>query len=285
MKSLTVSLRPNIVIYYTLQYKMLCRSLALLLVGQFAFTSAEDSAVAMSIPGVVKTCKIPKTFALTFDDGPYTWNQQIAKLLKDNNAVGTFFINGYNWDCIYDENLSAQLKKTFDMGHMIASHTWSHPDITKISDKELHKQLDLIEKAMIAITGYKPKFFRPPYGNINKRNVDLLHKRGYIIVSWDIDSGDALEVPIDKILARYDKWAKTCPLPHISLNHETHETTATKTIPHAVKILRKAGYKLVSVAECLGLGTSRKDWYTYVGKPKKRDASWTCEGTPEPGKS
>lgn len=261
---------------------MLSHLLPLLLIGQFAFTLADDSAVAMSIPGVIKTCTVPKTFALTFDDGPYTWNHLLAKLLKDNNATGTFFINGYNWGCIYDENLSSQLKQTFDMGHLIASHTWSHPDITKITDKQLHRQLDLIEHAMIAITGYKPKLFRPPFGYITERNVDLLHKRGYTIISWDVDSGDALHVPVEKIMARYDNWAKTCPKPHITLNHETHDTTVTKTIPHAIKVLKHAGYKLVSVAECLGLGTKRSDWYTYVGKPKKRDASWTCNGTPAP---
>ncbi|KAH9823786.1 family 4 carbohydrate esterase [Melampsora americana] len=263
---------------------MFCRLLAFLLISQFAFTyGQEGSAIAMSIPGVIKTCTVPKTFALTFDDGPYTWNSVLAKLLKDANSTGTFFINGNNWNCIYNGDLAAQLKRTFDQGHLIASHTWSHPDITKITDAQLHKQLDLIEMAMIAITGHKPRYFRPPYGYINKRNVDLLHKRGYQIISWDVDSGDALGVPVDHIKARYNQWAATSPTPHISLNHETHETTATQTTPHAIRVLRRAGYKLVSVAECLGLGTKRSDWYTYVGPPKKRDASWTCNGTPAPG--
>lgn len=65
---------------------------------------------------------------------------------------------------------------------------------------------------------------------------------------------------------------------HIALNHETKRDTAQTVIPAAVKELKKKGYKLVFVSECLGI-----EPYQAVGKPKKRDSTWTCTGLPAPG--
>lgn len=93
------------------------------------------------------------------------------------------------------------------------------------------------------------------------------------------------------MIASYDALSKTYPKPHMSLSHgkslppfrprwlaktvptEVKTLTANQVMPVVVPKLLKAGYKLVTVAECLGLAP-----YQVVGKPSARDATWTCAG-------
>lgn len=233
-------------------------------------------------PGI-KRCTVPKTFALTYDDGPYLYQNVISDYLTSQNSRGTFFVNGYNWGCIYDPVNVARLKRTFAQGHMIASHSWSHPDITNLNEAELNLQLDLIETALKKILGVVPMYFRAPYGKITNANTKVLKKRGYKIIYWSFDAGDALGEPASYSKALYDTAARNFPLQQIATNHETSSSTASQVTPHAVAVLKKAGFRLVTVAECLGFGTGPHAYYRWVGKPSQRDSSWTCAGTPRPG--
>ncbi|OAV95794.1 hypothetical protein PTTG_08287 [Puccinia triticina 1-1 BBBD Race 1] len=229
------------------------------------------------------TCSNPGTLALTFDDGPYLYQNEISDYLYDRDIKGTFLVNGYNYDCIYDEEVVEHLRHTFAQGHLIGSHTWSHANISTLSAHELHEQLDLLERALKRILGIKPKFFRAPYGDHTEENLTILRQRGYVVVDWSSDSGDSVGASAEESNAMYSQLAEKYPAPQIALNHETYEDTARKVTPHAVTVLQKAGYKLMHVSECLGMGKRLEDIYQWVGKPSKRDSSWTCEGTPKPG--
>lgn len=110
-------------------------------------------------------------------------------------------------------------------------------------------------------------------GSINDRNMKILTDRGYRVITWSFDSGDASGVAPSSSGQAYDDLAKKYPAPQIALNHETHETSVTDVVHHAVEVLTKAGYQLVSVSECLGLGSSSNDYYQSVGSPEPRDVS------------
>ncbi|KAH9821215.1 family 4 carbohydrate esterase [Melampsora americana] len=232
---------------------------------------------------VITTCKNPKTFAMTFDDGPFIYENKISDYLHNKSIRGTFFINGNNYDCIYNQQIVDQLIHTFKQGHLIGSHTWSHPNITLLTPSQLNQQLELIEIAMKKILGVKPRYFRPPYGDITDENLKVLKTRGYTVVNWNFDSGDSLGVSATESKNRYDQTARLFPRPQISLNHETIQSTAEIVTPYAVTVLKKAGYRLVDIAECLGLPSTPQQFYQSVGKPEKRDSSWTCDGSPVPG--
>ncbi|KAH9814638.1 family 4 carbohydrate esterase [Melampsora americana] len=220
-----------------------------------------------------QTCNKPGLVALTFDDGPWIYENTISDFLKARNILGTFFINGDNYDCIYNQSIVNQLKHTFQQGHLIGSHTWSHPDITKLKDAELKVELDRMETALKRILGVVPRYFRAPYGNVDDRTLDILAKRGYKVINWTFDSGDAVGEPPEKSIKGYDELSKSFPSPQIALNHETYDTTANQVVPYAVDVLQKAGYKLVSMSECLGYKNTPEDFYQYVGEPQERDVS------------
>ncbi|KAH9811548.1 family 4 carbohydrate esterase [Melampsora americana] len=254
--------------------------LVLIIISLLPIVQAQESNTTECRDGaadIITTCIHPKTFAMTFDDGPYIYQNNISDYLTKNNIRGTFFINGDNFECIYNQTIVDQLIHTFKQGHLIGSHSWSHPNITLLTAAQFNQQLDLVEIAMKKILGVKPRFFRPPYGDVNEENLQILKRRGYKVVNWNFDIGDATGSTANESKISYDQTARLFPLPQIALTHETVQSTAEDVTPYAVPLLKNAGYRLVDVAECLGYQSTPNDFYQWVGEPEKRDSSWTCE--------
>lgn len=61
----------------------------------------------------------------------------------------------------------------------MASHTWTHTDITTLSAKDLNSELDKVETAFRKILGVKPRYFRPPFGAYDDKSLEVLSERGY----------------------------------------------------------------------------------------------------------
>ena len=80
---------------------------------------------------VIENCVIPNAVAITFDDGPYKYTSEIAQQFTRVGGRVTFFVNGLNYGCIYEQ--AEAVKAAFDAGHQIGSHTWSHPHLTALS--------------------------------------------------------------------------------------------------------------------------------------------------------
>ncbi|KAE8229217.1 hypothetical protein CF326_g5818, partial [Tilletia indica] len=81
---------------------------------------------------------------------------------------------------------------------------------------------------------------------------------------------------------------------HLVLNHEVKKGTADVVIPYALKHLKKIGQPSLGLDRCL---KGRPSPYKAVGKKGTRDAvlienaimdpfrTWTCAGTPAPGRA
>ncbi|KAH6913488.1 chitin deacetylase [Coprinopsis sp. MPI-PUGE-AT-0042] len=236
-------------------------------VGEIAKLLARQNARAAVYSG----CTVPNTVALTFDDGPYWWTQQVADTLDNAGAKGTFFINGNNWVCVYNSEISRQLKYAYDRGHQIASHTWAHQDLTTLNWDQIHNQMWLTEQAIERITGAAPAFMRPPYGNYNDLVLEASAVRGQSVVLWDMDSGDSVGVDVNGQRGRFDDLANRRPSTALTLQHEVQQSTVDNVLPYAIQRLQQAGYRLVTVAECLG-----QNPYQWVGAPATPDGSWGC---------
>lgn len=127
-----------------------------------------------------------------------------------------------------------------------------------------------MDQALQRILGVTPAFMRPPYGCYNDLVRQVAYERGQEMVTWDFDSGDSTGSTAVQSNAAYDALAKQHPSNVLALNHEVFgayllcqyfrhllilwiaEQTAHVVVPHAIKTLKAAGYKLVTVAECLG---------------------------------
>lgn len=86
---------------------------------------------------VITRCTGHKVAALTFDDGPSQYLKNVSDALTAVGGKGTFFFNGNNWVNIYGEAPASNVLYAYQKGHQIASHTWSHSDLTKLTHDQV----------------------------------------------------------------------------------------------------------------------------------------------------
>ncbi|KAM6490148.1 carbohydrate esterase family 4 protein [Amanita muscaria] len=260
-------------------------ALVLSLVSIVVSRPTENVKRDIPLANVYYHCTQPNMVALTFDDGPYTWAKNVSDTLTAAGAKGTFFYR----DCIYNSNEIANVQYVYSKGHQIASHTWSHPDMTSLTWDQINNEMWLIERehlishttVKLYLTNFKrlyhvslerPRLFSGPvpYGKYNNLVLQAAHVRGQDVVVWDFDSQDSTGASPAQQKQNYDNAIAQHPSNLLALNHEVHGKT--ETIPYAIQKLQAAGYRLVTVAECLG-----KNPYQSVGSPAPYDPStWHC---------
>lgn len=125
---------------------------------------------------------------MTFDDGPLPdLTDYILDVLKDYQAKATFFCVGENITK-YPE----QAKKLLDGGHIIGNHTFNHLKGWRVSTDLYLENIDKFRSYFHQILGkdhYK-LLFRPPHGQLKRRQIEMLKKEGYEIIMWDLLSYD-----------------------------------------------------------------------------------------------
>ncbi|KAK1224837.1 hypothetical protein PQX77_012253 [Marasmius sp. AFHP31] len=216
------------------------------------------------LAAVYTSCSQPNTLALTFDDGPYDYIYDIANRINDAGGKATFFFNGNNWRCIYDK--ADAIRYVYSQGHQLASHTWSHSHLTQLSWDQIHDEMWRVEQALQRIAGVTPAFMRPPYGEYNDQVRQVAAARGQSLVNWDFDSGDSADPrPSDgQLRSNYGHllW-DIRPNNVLALNHEFNYDTVYNVMWQVVEWANQLGYRMVTVAECLG-----QQPYQNVGQPE-----------------
>ncbi|KAI8369455.1 uncharacterized protein BYT42DRAFT_584541 [Radiomyces spectabilis] len=205
------------------------------------------------VRGSVQYCK-PGQVALTYDDGPYQYTSALVDLLDKHQIRATFFINSRNfWEL--SDNIEAQnaVAKAFKSGHQIASHTYSHAHLTQISEQEVETEMLALDRQIIDITGKRPAFMRPPYGEYNDRTVDQLNNMGYTVVMWNMDTKDYETHDLKQEMDHVHRALNDNSGGYISLAHDVFEQTSTELTEQMIKELGAKGFKFVTVAECFGL--------------------------------
>jgi len=105
----------------------------------------------------IYVCNNPGTVAITYDDGPYIYTESVMQQFEARGGHATFFITGNNiGKGAIDENWAGVIQKMYENGHQVASHTWSHQDLSKISKEEVYDQMVKNEMALRNILGKFP---------------------------------------------------------------------------------------------------------------------------------
>jgi peptidoglycan-N-acetylglucosamine deacetylase len=203
-----------------------------------------------------------KEVVLTFDDGPDPeYTKKILEILKEHHVKATFFIIGK--DAIEHPDIVKQL---YQEGYEIGNHTFSHPNIYKISDQQLKLELNMNERIIQAITGHSSSLFRSPYGdNINMYDGDHtnpyvktkfhrlinISQMGYITVNYDVDSADWKLKDNNKIVQNVMEQVSNGDI--ILLHDGGGDRTATvQALPTIIDKLKKQGYSFVTVGNMMG---------------------------------
>jgi len=128
----------------------------------------------------------PEEIALTFDDGPNpSWTPQLLDVLARYNVRATFFLIGQ-----YAATQRALVRQTYEAGHLIGNHTWTHPNLFRTNRQDTHKELDDTNNELQQIIGARVRFFRPPYGLRRPATLTIARSLGLIPVTWNAIGND-----------------------------------------------------------------------------------------------
>jgi peptidoglycan-N-acetylglucosamine deacetylase len=172
-----------------------------------------------------------RTVWLTFDDGPHkSHTGKILGVLEQHKITATFFVVGKHCRLCPDV-----LEKVSAAGHRIANHTYSHPDLTKLSPAEVKAEIKQTE-TLIARYVKGPKLFRPPYGAHNSAIDRVIREMGYRLVFWNVDTVDWNKDYKPKKWVAHGVNQIRSRSSSVVLNHDIHRTTADHLNEFIVKI-------------------------------------------------
>jgi peptidoglycan/xylan/chitin deacetylase (PgdA/CDA1 family) len=188
--------------------------------------------------------RYPYCAALTFDDGPYpAYTEKLVKLLEDKNVRATFFLIGSHVK-EYPDLTNLILSK----GHEIANHTYGHPNLTMLTDKEVLSELNRTRKIIKDTAGIDTYLFRPPGGRINSRIVEVAKKNRYEVTLWTVLPRDhETYILKDVIVKRVIDGTKNCGIVCL---HEGSQKTID-ALNEIIDGLRAKGYRFVTVSQLL----------------------------------
>lgn len=183
----------------------------------------------------------PKAVALTFDDGPSRANDgKILNALQKHGARATFFVLGDR--ARVDGDI---LQMYVAAGCEIGSHSWNHPQLTKIKWERVERQLNRTNKIVKKLTGgYQIQLLRPPYGAISKK---MRKKLDMPMVLWSLDTLDWKSRNEKKIFREVKNNVKDGD---IILMHNIYGTTAN-AVEKVVPWLQSQGYDVLTVSELM----------------------------------
>ncbi len=126
----------------------------------------------------------------------------------------------------YLETQPELVRRMVEEGHTVGNHTYSHPDMSKIGDKESFKnELQKNEALYKEVTGQEmPKLYRPPQGKFCESNLKMAKELGYHTVFWSLAYVDWYENDQPTHQQAFDKLIPRVHPGAVVLLHSTSKT-------------------------------------------------------------
>lgn len=179
-----------------------------------------------------------KTIALTFDDGPGPYTEKLLDILDKYDAKATFFLIG--------SKVSGQASVVRSIqahGHQLGNHSWSHPELPKLSVDQIAGEIDRTNEAIRQATGVKPSILRPPYGAVNGVVLEQLRLRNMSSILWSVDTRDWADRNSQIVCSRAVAGARPGA---VILMHDIHQTSVN-AVPCILSSLKQQGYSFVTI--------------------------------------
>ncbi len=180
--------------------------------------------------------------ALTFDDGPSAHTERLLDLFEKHGGKGTFFVLGNMID-----GRETTLQRIFVEGHEIGNHSWSHRQLTTLSEEEITDQIMMTRAKIYDITGADCLIVRPPYGSYDETVQKVGADLDVYFINWSVDT---LDWKHKDARAIYDEIINSAKDGSIILCHDLHKTTVDAMVTVIPKLI-ESGYQLVTVSELM----------------------------------
>lgn len=128
----------------------------------------------------------PRAIALTIDDGPSPlYTPQVLRLLEKYRVTATFCMIGIEVDAC-----RGVAREVAAAGHIVANHTWTHPDLAVLPGIAVADQMNRATAAIHKVTGRVPTLFRAPYGAWSPAVLQHCAQTGMTPLDWSVDPRD-----------------------------------------------------------------------------------------------
>lgn len=125
--------------------------------------------------------------ALTFDDGPNDPHTlRLLEVLANHDVRATFFMIGQ-----YVSRRPDIVREVLQAGHVIANHTFTHPNLIFKTPRQVADELWSCERALNEAVGDGHyKLFRPPWGARRPATLRAIKAEGFVPVMWSVTGWD-----------------------------------------------------------------------------------------------
>lgn len=188
-----------------------------------------------------------KIVALTIDDGPSEFTNEIRGILKENDAKATFFIIG-GQVAGREQVLESLVRDGNELGNhaMHDEPSRSLPETTLVD--EINTVGKMLQTAYSAVgVEPPPKYFRPGSGYFSDRMLEIMKRMDYRLVLGSVYPHDP-QIPYWRLNARH--ILSMVKPGRIIICHDRRGWTAPM-LRRVLPKLKKKGYRVVTVTELL----------------------------------
>ncbi len=241
------------------RYRVVLAMAFILLIGVATIISRKSEMELRSLPFSPGDFK---EIALTFDDGPVpSATPKILETLKKESVKATFFVVGRMVD-----KYPSLLKQIWEEGHDVGNHTYSHPDLTKLSKGDILKELEKTRLLIRKITGKDTYLFRPPGGRYDNKVIVTTTLAKYKMILWT-DYPEDYGCLSSRLI--YQKALSNAEDEGIILLHNGLDTTL-EALPKIIWELKKRKYRLVTISELMEeIGEKEKVYFEKFEREQK----------------
>lgn len=132
---------------------------------------------------------VARRVALTFDDGPTPlFTPALLDRLERTGVRATFFVIG----ALVERNPDL-VRRAVDGGHEIANHTYDHHSAAILSAPQVKSGVLRGSDAIERVTGARPRWLRPPRGEITTATLLAAREAGLEVALWSVNRGNGAD--------------------------------------------------------------------------------------------
>lgn len=146
------------------------------------------------------------------------------------------------------------VKRIFDEGHQVGSHTWSHPNLDHLKSEDRKIEVLKGEQAIFNVIGKRPAFMRAPYVRCGSECQKDMKALGYHIADWQYDSADWMQKqePVEHTVARLTADIKNHRNGSMFLIQHDTRKSAPKLTRALLEYIDASDWKATTLVECVG---------------------------------
>jgi peptidoglycan/xylan/chitin deacetylase (PgdA/CDA1 family) len=200
-----------------------------------------------------------KRIALTFDacatlDRSF-YDDRITRVRLRTRTPATLFISGRWAETHLREMRVLSEIPLFE----IANHSYIHPHMTEVPEERQREELLWTQQILLSLTGKLPRFFRPPYGEIDPQLAQEAARDGLRTVEFDFPSGDPDKHSTRERLVAW-VLAKARPGSIVVMHMNRRGWHTAEALPDIIAGLRAQGYVLSQVGEMVDAAPETTAW-------------------------